>query len=176
MCSTYFISLFIRNQLNFEPISYPTHQAKRSLSGISQPALFLGMWEGLGGANCNPRRHWGWIMDNQLIVVTMTTSAIWCPWCFLAWWLSCFKFILRDDGSLVKVRTLARSIHPALGLLATIFFSRLKDIFPTQTSEHFSPPHQLSKALPCYQSPSRCSNILPTCSDWSEGHDLKHKT
>lgn len=58
------------------------------------------MWEGLGGANCNPRRHWEWIMDHPLIVVTMTTSAIWCSWCFLAWWLSCFKIILR-----VKLRT-----------------------------------------------------------------------
>lgn len=42
-------------------------------------------------------------------VVTKATSAVWCPWVLLAWWLNYFFTILKSDGSVVKLETLAQN-------------------------------------------------------------------
>ena len=44
-------------------------------------------------------------------VVTKAPSAVWCPWVLLAWWLSYFFTILKSDGSVVKLETLALIIQ-----------------------------------------------------------------
>lgn len=74
-------------------------------------------------------------MDHQLTVVIMAASAILCLWFLLALWFSCFTIILRDDGSLVKLESLALSILPAYGLWATIFFLGLREVHPIHPLE-----------------------------------------
>lgn len=117
-------------------------------------------------------------MDHQLTVVIMAASAILCPWFLLALWFSCFTIIPRDDGSLVKLESLALSILPAYGALGNHL------LFGTQRG----PPHTSSGAPLTLKGtatvPEHLSGVLishpsvlssPACFR-SKGHELKCKT